>query len=150
MKREEKIKLAIEKGITCNPETGEVFGAKGGLLISINKSGYKVIKIRGDFGGEYIIRQHQFIWYWVNKEVVDVIDHINGIKTDNRISNLRSVTCQQNMFNTKCKGCHFYKRVNKWMSYITVDYKKIHLGYFNTEEEAKQAYSEAKQKYHQI
>jgi len=143
MTREEKCKLAIEMGYTYNPETGKVYGVKGKEIISKHKEGYIHIK-----NSKFQLRGHQFAWYWVNKEIVNCIDHINGIRDDNRICNLRSVTHQQNLFNTKAKGYTWRKRDNKWQSQINLNNKYIHLGLFDTEEEARNAYITAKEKYH--
>ena len=79
-----------------------------------------------------------------------VIDHINRNSTDNRLCNLRVLTIQQNLFNTNAKGYSFHKYSKKWQAEIRVNYKAICLGYFNTEDEAQQAYLEAKEKYHII
>lgn len=84
-----------------------------------------------------------------------VIDHINGIVGDNRIVNLREVTQQQNLLNqhvlrpsklgiagaSAMPSGRFRARLN-----LTVDGKRrlIHLGVFNTAEEAGQAYQQAK------
>jgi hypothetical protein len=79
------------------------------------------------------------------------IDHINGNTTDNRIQNLRNVTNQQNCFNrTKSKGYHWHKKDNKWHAQIKVNGKNIHLGRFVLEEDARQAYVNAKDIYHVI
>ena len=76
---------------------------------------------------------------------------INGIKDDNRICNLRSVTNQQNCFNrTNAKGYTWNKRHSKWMSKIKVNSKTINLGYYNTEQEARNAYLAAKEIYHKF
>ena len=147
MTREDKIKLAIEKGITCNPETGEVFGVRGGVITG-KRNGYIDIYLGGE--KRYHLRGHQFIWYSVYNEVVDCIDHINGFKDDNRIENLRSVTTQQNGFNRKSKGYTWHKRAKKWQSQIVVDSETIYLGSFEKEIEAHQAYLDAKKIYHNI
>ena len=150
MTREERIKLAIEKGYTCNPETGEVFGVKGNRIIRKCFKGYILITISNNCK-RYNIGAHQFIWYWVYGKVVEqMIDHINRDKSDNRICNLREVSNAQNQWNKKSKGCSYHKKSGKWQSQIGVDNKLIYLGRYSTEKEAHQAYLEAKQKYHQI
>jgi len=147
--RLERIKMAIDKGYTANVETGEVFGASGNLITGKNIYGYRVLQFL--YNGKHInIRAHQFIWYLATAEVVDCIDHINGIKTDNRISNLRNVTKQENGFNTKAKGYSWNKATSKWKAQIWIGSKNIHLGLFIQEEDAKQAYLNAKEKYHSI
>ena len=148
--RLERIKLAIEKGISGNPETGEIFGVRGGVVTNKNKYGYIGVGVYIDKKVKFI-RAHQIIWYLANGVVVENIDHINGIKTDNRIENLRSVTQQQNQFNlTKAKGYYWSKATNKWYAKIQVGGKKIHLGTFTNEDDARQAYLDAKEKYHII
>jgi hypothetical protein len=151
MTREEKCELAIERGYTYDSETGNIYNRFGkisktklpkgyiDILITINKKTYHLLA-------------HHFAWYSVYGNCnIEQIDHINGVKDDNRIINLRSVTHQQNMWNIKnTKGYYFCKPRGKFRSAICMDYKQIHLGYFNTEEEAKQAYLNAKEKYHII
>jgi hypothetical protein len=151
MTREEKCKMAIEKGFTYNPETGKIYGIRGKELISKHIAGYILIYLSDYNKKEHSLLGHQFAWYWVNKECVKCIDHINGVRDDNRICNLRSVTNQQNHFNRKtAKGYHWVKSKNKWRAQITVNYKKIHLGLFEKEEDALATYLEAKEKYHKI
>jgi hypothetical protein len=77
-----------------------------------------------------------------------VIDHINGVKTDNRVDNLRIVTQQKNCENRRSKGYH--KIGKKWRAQIKVNKKKHHLGYFDTEQEAHAAYLDAKAIHHII
>ena len=60
MDRLQKIKLAIQKGITCNPETGEVFGVKGDKLLSKPSSTYSKITLKQG-GKSYQLRFHIFI-----------------------------------------------------------------------------------------
>ena len=99
----------------------------------------------------YRIQGHQFAWYYIHKECVNEIDHINGVRTDNRISNLRVVTRQQNQWNRKtAKGYSWFKALNKWRADICINSKLIYLGLFNTEQEARNAYLAAKEIYHKI
>ena len=78
------------------------------------------------------------------------IDHINRDRSDDRIENLRDVTHQQNHFNTGARGYCWDKRRQKWMAYIMVNGKQIHLGYYDAEAEARAAYEAAKEIYHLI
>jgi len=79
------------------------------------------------------------------------IDHINNIRNDNRVDNLRIVTHQQNQFNFKnTKGYTWDKQTNKWRSKICINGKNKCLGRFDTEEEARNAYLSGKAQYHII
>ena len=101
----------------------------------------------------HIIRLHRLI---INAPEDMQVDHINGNKLDNRRENLRLCTNAQNCQNqTKrktntsgYKGVCFHKKTNKWTAAISVNYKRIYLGLFNTAAEAGKAYSEAAKKYH--
>ena len=79
------------------------------------------------------------------------IDHIDNNSLNNNLNNLRIVTHQQNQFNRRIvKGYSFDKKTNKYNARIHINHNKIDLGYYNTEEEAKEAYLIAKTKYHII
>ena len=73
------------------------------------------------------------------------VDHINHNKLDNRKSNLRICTHQQNCMNVSdnVKGIHYDKSRNKWMAHI----KGKNLGRFNTKEEAIEARKQAEMDY---
>jgi hypothetical protein len=111
------------------------------------KDGYRVLTFKGKT--RYA---HRIIWEIEKGEIPKDknIDHINGNPSDNRIENLRLVTQQENMFNTRARGTTYNKRSRKYMSRIKIDGKQIHLGYFSTEEEAHQKYLEHKTKIHRI
>jgi hypothetical protein len=79
------------------------------------------------------------------------IDHENGDKLNNCISNLRIVNHQQNQWNrTTAKGYYFHKKNQKWNAQIYLNSKRIHIGSFVTEYEARAAYLAAKQIHHII
>lgn len=75
------------------------------------------------------------------------VDHINHDKSDNRKANLRICTNQQNMMNKKAKGYYFRKDTHKWQAELWYKKKKINLGCYATEEEAKQARKAGELKY---
>jgi len=82
-------------------------------------------------------------------------DHINSIRTDNRVENLQYITPQQNIQKRKTINGRNMKgySLNKNGTYearINVDNKKFYLGSYDTEEEARKAYIDAKLKYHNI
>jgi hypothetical protein len=150
MTRLEKIKLAIEQGFTYNSENGKIFSRFNKEIK--NKSNYGYIRIKMSLSGKrYFLLAHQFAYYIINNKIVDEIDHINGIRTDNRILNLREVSSQENKFNMiDAKGYCWSEKRRKWVAQIGVNYKVLNLGGFNTEIDAKQAYLNAKNKYHII
>jgi hypothetical protein len=102
---------------------------------------------------------HRLAWFFVHGEwPKNQIDHINGIKTDNRIANLREITRAENQQNqrqahkdaktTRLLGacrCTFTKR---WQAHIQVNGKQKNLGRFDTAEEAHAAYLAAKRELH--
>ena len=96
--------------------------------------------------GNKIIRMHRIIIGTPPKGME--VDHINGNKLDNRGANLRFVTRSQNNMNRKdVKGYWWDKIRKKWAVAIHQNNKKIHLGRFNTEQEAIDIRHIAKLKY---
>lgn len=97
---------------------------------------------------------HRLIWFYVYGEwPVGEIDHINGIRDDNRLANLRVVTRQQNNHNRhkSWAGSGFmgvYSNHGRWRACIAVNRKNVTIGNFATREEAAAAYIEAKRRLH--
>ena len=69
----------------------------------------------------------------------EIIDHINHNPLDNRKENLRKVSHIENRMNNKSKGYSWNNNDRKWKAQIRIKNKLIYLGYFDTEEEAKEA-----------
>ncbi len=112
-----------------------------------HSAGYLSVFCKG-----YHYKVHRVIWMVVHGVIPEhlQIDHINGDRADNRVENLRLVTSQENNFNTKHKGIDLHKPSGRWRARIGINHKRLFLGYFDTEEEARQAYLEAKQEHHII
>ena len=109
----------------------------------IANNGYFVGRIRGR---NYLA--HRVIWAIVHGEwPEDQIDHINGDRTDNRVSNLRPADTTANAMNmglrsdnqTGCAGVGWLPKQKKWRARIKVDGREKYLGHFDTFEEAKAA-----------
>jgi hypothetical protein len=146
--RFEKFNILKDMGYRYDPETGKIYGVYGKEIIGKNGDGYISISKNLYFKGH--LSAHHFAWYWIYGNVdFEQLDHINRDKTDNRISNLRIATHQQNQFNKNPKGYYWNTRQKKWQSTIKCDKKQIHLGFFNNEDDAKKAYLNAKEIYHQ-
>ena len=83
-----------------------------------------------------------------------LVDHKNGDRKDNRIENLRKLTSSQNLSNMKCKkksglmGAYYDKTNKRWKSQIKMNKVLHHLGWFNTEQDAHDAYMKARTELH--
>ena len=102
-----------------------------------------------------MIQRHRIICHaFLNLNINDrkqQIDHVDGNRINNNIKKLRIVNHQQNHFNiTNAKGYYWIKARKKYRAKITLNNKTIHLGYFKTLGEARQAYINGKLIYHQI
>lgn len=122
----------------------------------MTKNGYKRVSLDG-----HCYLQHRLAWLWVYGYFpVGQIDHINGIRTDNRIANLRDVSAFENQQNLKSaqrnnRSCGLlgvtYTRVcpsRPWKASIRANGKNHFLGHFNTPEDAHAAYLSAKRRLH--
>ncbi len=149
----------LARTINYDPETG-VFTwlidrknqvRAGSPAGKINTAGHRQIRF---LGRQYLA--HRLAWFlvhgiWPSGEV----DHINLVKDDNRLINLRDVTRSQNQFNrivradsrSGLKGVHC-RKPGQYRVAIRANGKRIRLGTFSTVEEAAAAYGEASQLHH--
>lgn len=148
MKLEERLKLFKDRGFKYDPETGIITSPKGNIIKGTTGSrGYLYLGIGIQNKSFHLLGSH-FAWYMYYNEIPTVIDHIDRNTSNNKISNLRNITQQKNQFNTAAKGYYIYG--NKYRAMIGYNNKNIHLGLYNTPEEAHQAYLDAKKIYHII
>jgi hypothetical protein len=98
---------------------------------------------------------HRLAWFYVYGKWPDQIDHINGVKSDNSIKNLRNVNVLQNAQNktkpqknntAKILGVHWNKKANKWEAHICIYKERKYLGLFENIEDAEKAYKKEKER----
>jgi hypothetical protein len=146
--------------IDYNPNTGELFWnekaqpkVRNKPAIAKDGQGYIHLKVNGK-----MILGHRIAWFKHYGVMPDQqIDHINGIKDDNRIENLRLATNSQNSMNkpkqsnntSGFKGVSFHKATNKFDARICVGGDRKLLGYFDTAEQAHLAYKKAQGELHE-
>lgn len=121
---------------------------------TINNRGYQTIGIDGK-----VYKASRLAWLYIYGYFPENdIDHINRIRDDNRIENLRHVSRQCNMRNSKIYNNNTSGvtgviwemttlNSGKWRAYIQPDKKLIHLGYFDDLIDAATARWEAEKKY---
>lgn len=124
----------------------------GSIASTKNAHGYVCVRINGN---RYLA--HRIAWlYMVGSWPPDQIDHKNGDTGDNRWDNLRLATHSENHQNLKVKksnrsgysGVHWHVARSKWAASIKFQRRNIHLGFFDSAEDAHAAYLQAKAKYH--
>jgi hypothetical protein len=135
-----KCQCALRKGFTANIDLGIIFSPTKKIVSKTTHNGYIQMCIRYDNKTMYLLG-HQFIFFLKHNKEVTLIDHINGNKKDNSISNLREASKQLNALNTKkTNGVYLDKRTNRFESGIVINNKKIYLGKFDTYKDANLAY----------
>lgn len=122
---------------SCNTWNTRYAGKPAMTHIDIH--GYRTGKIL-----DRLFSHHRLMWFMAFGEWPDEIDHINRNTLDNRIVNLRSVTKTENQRNkSRSKNCTsgvmgvtFYKRTGRWRAHITIKSRHVHIGYFDTFDQA--------------
>jgi len=116
---------------------GATPGAEAGTL---EAHGYRRVSIGGR-----LFRTHRIVWAVVTGAWPEFeVDHINGIRDDNRMCNLKAVTSSENSRNMKrfctntsgVAGVAWMSSRNKWRARIQVEGIEMHLGLFDNLAEA--------------
>lgn len=128
----------------------------GNVAGSLTNYGY--LKVTMKVGAKIKCYQvHRLIWAHVyGKWPEKHIDHINMVKTDNRIENLREADQAQNGWNrrmgaknkTGYRGVKYDPRYKTYTASMKVRRKYVHIGTFKTVEEAAEAYRVTSKKYY--
>lgn len=151
----------IKELFSYDPETGEFIRLndlkngikKGQIAGSSDKKGYIKIRVNG-----FTYSAHRLAWLYMTgvDPHLKEIDHVNGIKSDNRFSNLRLATDFQNARNAKIrrdntsgfKGVSWHKGCKKFTARIMIKKKHINLGVYDNAEDAYAAYCKASKMLH--
>jgi hypothetical protein len=145
---EQELLAAAKEWMDYDPETGVFTWKRSGIR---RKEGEKAGT--GD-GKGYLtarflgkqIKLHRIAWLWMHGELPKYMDHVNGDRSDNRISNLRPATQQQNIWNRVKRGKYLrgvYKGLRgryRAMIQLPGMKNKRTIGTFDTEQEAHDAY----------
>jgi hypothetical protein len=144
MTTEDKIKILIDRGYSYDKETGFFYSPNGLRLVKKDNSGYAVIGGIRMNNKRLSVRGHQFAFYLTHGYLPKYVDHIDENKSNNVITNLRAADSRMNSYNRrKTKGYRF--NGFSYTASIVINRKNIHLGSFETEEDARLAYLSAKE-----
>jgi hypothetical protein len=123
----------------------------GAYAGGVHSSGYVIVCVDGT-----LHRGHRLAWFWMTgKWPEGPIDHLNGIRHDNRFSNLREVTHQANtqnirgaQVNNKTGYLGVCEHGSSWRAQIKLNGKRVVLGSFPSPYLAHEAYLAAKRAIH--
>lgn len=126
------------------------------LIKSLDKDGYETITLKNN-GYQKTYRVHRLVaLHFIDNEFnKPTVNHINGIKNDNNVSNLEWATHRENSSHrsmskektSKYSNIHLCKKTNKWICQIQIDSDKKHIGCSDSEEIAYIKLNEYKIKY---
>lgn len=122
----------------------------GSQVTSKDSGGYLRLRLNGEG-----FLAHRVIWKLVHGFDPSIIDHADGNRENNAISNLRSVSPLENVKNASrstantsgVTGVSWHNRDKRWRAFIRVNRRSIHLGNFKSFDEAVGARKSAERKY---
>jgi hypothetical protein len=138
----------LKEVLNYHPETGIFTWKKrtsnrvkvGSIAGNVHNCGYIELKVNNNR-----VLAHRLAWLYEHGELPILIDHINGDKKDNRISNLRQASYSENAYNSKIRTDNksgvrcvsWDKARNSWEVRVKLNGKLNHYGNYNDLEEAK-------------
>lgn len=150
----------LKEWLHYDPETGifrwlkspSIASRVGDIAGGVNHDGYVRIRIAG-------LRSmaHRLVWLYIHGEwPAKEIDHVNGVRHDNRVSNLRLATRSENSKNTELlksnttgvKGVSWSKHTGKYSAYIRFNNIRLSLGHYPTIEKASEVVRAARERLH--
>jgi hypothetical protein len=101
---------------------------------------------------------HRLAWLYVNGYMPKIIDHIDGNKLNNKISNLREVSYAENMYNSKIRSDNksgvrcvsWNKKHQKWEVRVKIDGKLKNYGYYKELDDAAKVAEKVRKEHHTI
>lgn len=153
----------LKENIQYNRETGEFFRIKDrygnkcfiNICTSKDTAGYYQFRLfHNNTSRKY--KAHRMAWLYEHGELPKMIDHINHIRDDNRMCNLREIQDRKEnnknktMFKTNTSGVtgvYWQKSIKRWTAKIRVNKKLINLGAYGSKEDAIIARKNAEIKY---
>jgi hypothetical protein len=156
----------LRRALDYDPETGLLFWRWRDEVprkVNVRFAGKPAGGPDGQFGYvtvrlyNRLYQAHRLAWLHVHGEWPEqVLDHIDGNPTNNRIENLRPATRAENNrnrvkqpgFTSQYKGVSWNQRMGKWFAQIQLAKKTYALGFHDTEEEAHAAYCVAAARHH--
>jgi len=138
----------LRSALSYDPETGVFIWRKfrgcraivGSEAGTIDSKGHRQIRFE-----MRLIGAHRLAWIISHGRLPDgEIDHINRIRSDNRLCNLRECSHSENCRNrgiyssntSGVAGVSWYPKLGKWVAYIRAGAKRKHLGYFAEKDDA--------------
>jgi hypothetical protein len=124
-------------------------GARAGTFS--DTTGYRQVTIKSVY-----VMEHRVIFLWHHGYLPTNVDHINNIRDDNRIENLRAASINENRYNASPKrnnisgvrGVHWAKKSKKWCACVRADNRIVFRRLIDDLELAELAVIEARQIFH--
>ncbi len=127
-------------------------GAKSGGVAGCKlPTGYLQVKVDGKK-----LQAHRVVFALVHGHFPRLVDHINGVRHDNRPANLRAASYAENNWNYRIpstntsgvKGVYWNGRWKKWQATVRVNGRRISVGYFSDLQIASKAINSFREEHH--